>query len=173
VTIYHDDNEGGMNLAMPPKIVTGLANRGEAAAALLVEKFTGTPEGKQPGWGWNNQRWIRFRTATAGLNAWLTKFQDNYRAASPGAMPYADFAGTNAIASLPSYDFSSVANRGAVNDLTAKLLDMTATSGTDIALSDNAPRPRPRLRLVPDDGAASSDADRATDTPTEEQALQV
>jgi hypothetical protein len=45
-----------MNLAMPAEIVTGLANRGEVAAAKLVEKFAGTPEDKQPAWGWNNQR---------------------------------------------------------------------------------------------------------------------
>jgi hypothetical protein len=51
VTIYHDDTEGGMNLAMPKQIVDGLAGRGEAAAALLVEKFTGTPDGKPQGWG--------------------------------------------------------------------------------------------------------------------------
>jgi hypothetical protein len=33
VTIYHDNDEGGGNLAMPVDIVTGLAARGEAAAA--------------------------------------------------------------------------------------------------------------------------------------------
>jgi hypothetical protein len=42
VTIYHDNHEGGMNLAMPAEIVTGLADRGESAAAKLVEKFAGT-----------------------------------------------------------------------------------------------------------------------------------
>jgi len=173
VTIYTGDDEGGMNLAMPPDIVTGLADRGKAAAGLLVEKFTGTPEGRPPGWGWNNQRWIRFRTATAGLNAWLTKFQRNYNVAAPGALPYADLAGPNANAPLPSYRFPRVGDRGAVNDLTAELLTVAATWETDNALSDNAPRPRPQLRLVPDDGVASSVAERAADTPTEDQAPQV
>ena len=172
VTIYHDNQEGGMNLAMPAEIVTGLANRGDAAAAKLVEKFAGTPEDKQPAWGWNNQRWIRFRTATAGLNAWVTKFQDNYKAAVPKATPYADLAGMNASAPLPSYPFSRVADRNTVNDVTAHLLAMAATWGTENALSDNAPRPQPQLRLVPDDGVASSLADRAANTPTEDQARQ-
>jgi hypothetical protein len=172
VTIYHDNQEGGMNLAMPAEIVTDLANRGEAAAAKLVEKFAGTPEDKEPAWGWNNQRWIRFRTATAGLNTWVTKFQDSYKTAVPKATPYADLAGMNANAALPSYSFSRVADRGAVNNLTAQLLALAATWETDNALSDNAPRPQPQLRLVPDDGVASSLADRAANTPTEDQTRQ-
>jgi hypothetical protein len=54
---------------MPTPVVTALSERGQAAATLLVDKFAGTPDDKPIGWGWNNQRWIRFRTATAGLNA--------------------------------------------------------------------------------------------------------
>ena len=166
VTIFHDDKEGGMNLSMPTCIVTGLADRGEAAADLLVEKFTGTPDGEPKDWGWNNQRWIRFRTATAGFNAWMTKFETNYRADFPEALPYADLAGPGADAALPSYRFDSAADRRAANDLTAGLLALTPTWGTPNALSDSAPRPRPQLRLTPDDGAASSVAERAANTPT-------
>ncbi len=172
VTIYHDNNEGGMNLAMPPEVVTGLANRGEAAAAKLVEKFAATPQDNKPAWGWNNQRWIRFRTATAGLNAWLTKFQNNYETAVPETTPYAELAGKNASAPLPSYPFRKVADRSAANDLTAQLLAMAAALESSNALSDNAPQPRPQLRLVPDDGVATHLADRAASTPTEDQGRQ-
>ncbi|RDH79557.1 hypothetical protein DVS77_04865 [Mycolicibacterium moriokaense] len=164
VTIFHDDTEGGMNLSMPKDVVTGLADRGEAAADLLVEKFTGTPDGKPRNWGWNNQRWIRFRTATAGFNAWMTKFDTNYRKDVAESLPYADLAGPGADAALPSYRFDSAADRTAANDLTIALLGLTSTWGTPNALSDSAPRPHPQLKLMPDDGAASSLAERAADT---------
>jgi predicted acylesterase/phospholipase RssA len=173
VTIYHDSKEGGMNLAMPAPIVADLADRGEAAGAMLVERFVGPEPKRQPAWGWNNQRWIRFRTATAGLDAWLTKFQGNYSAAAPGAIPYADLAGPNTHAPLPSYAFSNVGARSAVNDHTAQLLAMAARWGSDNAMLDNAPQPRPVMRLVPADGTPTGLADHATETPTDEQAVDV
>jgi hypothetical protein len=70
----------------------------------------------------------------------------------------------------PSYGFSSDDDRRAVNDVTAELLALAATWGTDNALSDNAPRPRPQLRLVPDDGVASSVAESAAYTPSQDRA---
>jgi hypothetical protein len=172
VTIYHNKQEGGMNLSMPSPVVTELSERGQAAATLLVDKFAGTAENRPRGWGWNNQRWIRFRTATAGLNAWLTRFQTAYHTPVPGALPYTDLAGPGAGAALPSYGFSAGPDRSAVNDLTAGLLTLGATWGTGNGLSVNAPRPQPQLRLTPDDGVASSVAERAADTPTQDQAPQ-
>ena len=169
VTIYHDKAEGGMNLAMPPQVVTDLATRGEAGAAKLVERFAGVEPGKKPAKGWDNQRWIRFRTTTAGLNAWLTKFQDRYMADAPGATPYVDLAGPDADATLPSYRFDKD-SRAAVNARTVQLLDM-ATAWNDNAMSDRAPRPRPLLRLVPDDGTATG-LTGVAETPTEDEALQ-
>jgi hypothetical protein len=163
VTIFHDGDEGGMNLAMKPDTVTGLADRGEAAAVLLIEKFTGTPGGRIQGWGWNNQRWTRFRTATAGLDSWLRKFQANYEFAAPGAPPYTDLAGRAAAAALPSYPFSGAASRSAANGLTADLIALAGSCGTSGALSDGAPRPRPQLRLTPGDGAAASVAESPAD----------
>jgi predicted acylesterase/phospholipase RssA len=161
VTIYHDDTEGGMNLKMTDSIVTALAERGGAAGAELVEKFTGAPtdehQKKMPqGWGWNNQRWTRFRTATAGLDAWLMKFEANYKAAqNPPTQPYDKFAGPDAHADLPSYPIPK-ASRGVVNDLTAELIGLaTSWSGDNPLRTTNVPGPLPRLRLVPDDGVAS------------------
>jgi predicted acylesterase/phospholipase RssA len=168
ITIYHDDTEGGMNLSMPKDVVAGLADRGEAAADLLVEKFTGSPDGKPEDWGWNNQRWVRFRTATAGFNVWMTSFQTKYRTDVAGAAPYADLAGPDADAALPSYRFRSAGDRAAANDLTAGLLALTSTWGAPTPFSDSAPRPRPQLRLTPDDGVASSVAERASGKPTED-----
>lgn len=158
VTIYHDKTEGGMNLSMPAPVVTGLAARGEAAGALLVDKFTGAPTGedgsrKELGWGWNNQRWIRFRTATAGLRTWLGKFDAAYRGSvTPPTLEYSSLAGANAQAAPPSYDYGTVGDRDAANAHVAELLAMTSAWVADESLLSRAPRPRPALRLVPDEG---------------------
>jgi hypothetical protein len=147
---------------MTDSIVTGLANRGGAAGAELVEKFTGAPRDehhrKMPeGWGWNNQRWIRFRTATAGLDAWLMKFDAKYKAAAVSpTVPYDMLAGADAHSDLPSYSMPS-ADRPVVNDLTDRLIGLaTSWSGDNPLRTTNVPRPLPRLRLMPDDGVASS-----------------
>jgi hypothetical protein len=158
VTIYHDKTEGGVNLAMPAPVVAGLAARGEAAGALLVDKFTGAPTGedgsrKEVGWGWNNQRWIRFRTATAGLRTWLGKFDAAYRATvTPPTFEYWSLAGPDARATPPSYDYGTAGDRNAANAHVAELLAMTSAWVADESLLSRAPRPRPQLRLVPDEG---------------------
>ena len=154
VTIWHDDEEGGMNLAMPPEVVTELANRGEVAASKLVERFAGPTPGNVPAPGWDNSRWIRFRTATAGLKVWLGGFETNFGADAPGATPYADLAGPGATAPLPSYGLT-VARREFVNARTGELLDTARTWNSNDAMEYQAPRPRPRMRLVPDDGTAA------------------
>ena len=83
VTIFHDETEGGMNLSMPPEVLKRLVDRGAEAAAKLVEQFAGSPPFQTPGKGWDNHRWIRFRTATSGLEAWLADFRGGYTSADP------------------------------------------------------------------------------------------
>jgi predicted acylesterase/phospholipase RssA len=154
VTIWHTDKQGGMNLAMPEPVVTKLADRGEAAAAKLVAQFAGSQPGVEPTWGWDNDRWIRFRTATAGLEAWLEKFREKYAMDAPGATLYSRLAGPGANAEVPSYK-PTEARRTQVNKHTEELLDMADAWAGDDAMAYNAPRPRPRMRLVPDDGTAA------------------
>jgi predicted acylesterase/phospholipase RssA len=143
VTIYHDHAEGGMNLTMEDDVVKALVERGEAGAAKLVDRFV-------RGDGWDNHRWIRFRTSTAGLDGWLAGFQRGYDELSPGAKPYADFAGPAAAADLPSYALNG-GRRAAVNLRTDALLTLAATwqKPPADAFTHGSPRPRPVLRLVP------------------------
>jgi predicted acylesterase/phospholipase RssA len=172
VTIYHDGSEGGMNLNMPGPIVNRLADRGEAAGAKLVEKFAGAPTNENHqtmprGWGWSNQRWVRFRTAAAGLDTWLKMFRANYDALPqpPDVPPYDRLAGSDGYARLPSYSFASGGDRDIANRLTTSLLTLATEWGGDNPLSTRAPRPQPRMRLVPDDGVASSATEQASESP--------
>ncbi len=153
VTVHHDHSEGGMNLSMPAQVVTDLAERGKLGAVKLVETFAGDQPGVVPARGWDNHRWIRFRTATAGLARWLTPFERNYHDTTSGGTPYSEFAGPGADAPLPSYPLSN-ADRAHLNESTGELLDLAAGWDED-ALTRSAPRPSPRLRLVPDDGTAA------------------
>ena len=154
VTIWHTDEQGGMNLAMPAPVVAKLSSRGDAAAAKLVAQFAGTQPGVEPTWGWDNDRWIRFRAATAGLDAWLERFREKFATDVPGATPYGRLAGPGANAELPSYNLTQT-RREQVNTHTDELLDMSDAWAGDDAMAYNAPRPRPRMRLVPDDGTAA------------------
>ncbi|WP_066912081.1 patatin-like phospholipase family protein [Millisia brevis] len=154
VTIFHDADEGGINLAMPESVVTGLADRGVAAADLLVTKFAGTLPGRPKGWGWENQRWIRFRTSMAGLDDWLGAYREKYDYKAAAGTPYADLAGLGADAPLPSYPFPSAADRTVANEQTAELLATAAAWQADEVWPKRAPRPRPVLRLTPADDSS-------------------
>ena len=154
VTIFHDDKEGGMNLAMPRDVVTKLAERGRGGASRLVERFAGVQPGVVPASGWENQRWIRFRTATAGLHRWLAGFRDGYEHRSPGETPYAELAGPGATAPLPSYVLTGH-RREVVNQHTGQLLALVAQweNPPVDGFTHRAPSPGPQLRLTPGDGA--------------------
>jgi hypothetical protein len=79
VTVYQDQNEGGLNLAMPKEVVEGLTLRGRLAARKVVTAFAGD----QPGavaWAWRNHRWLRLRSTSAALARYLHDFADAYDA---------------------------------------------------------------------------------------------
>ena len=162
VTVHHDESEGGMNLSMPPDVVRDLAERGRLGAVKLVDVFAGERPGVVPARGWDNHRWIRFRTAASGLAGWLGAWNRSYRDASPGGTPYPDLAGPGADAELPSYRLTN-AQRGSLNERTGQLTSLADAWGA--APMPPAPQPAPRLRLVPDDGTAAG-LDASDDPPS-------
>jgi hypothetical protein len=150
VTVYVENDEGGLNLEMDRKQITDLAERGEAAAKQLVERFAGESPGTTPAPGWERQRWLRFRTAMAGLSRWLTGFRTGYTATPAATTPYRDLAGPGATATAPSYDFDPT-RRIAANQRTGALLTMASDwAGPPAdAFTEGAPEPAPVLQLVP------------------------
>ncbi|WP_147918490.1 patatin-like phospholipase family protein [Ruania zhangjianzhongii] len=160
VLIRHTKDEGGMNLAMPPEVVSALADRGHAAAGRLVDVFAGPQPGQVPTHGFDNHRWIRLRTAGAGLEQWLGSWQHGYTAPAPGGTPYPDLAGAGAAGELPSY-VPTDAQRARLNTATDDVLGLAQTWPAG-AMSTGAPRPTPRLRLVPEEGVAALDGSAAS-----------
>lgn len=47
------ENEGGLNLNMPPELITSLSELGREAAGVLEQRFLA------PGTGWDEQRFVR------------------------------------------------------------------------------------------------------------------
>ena len=140
VTVYQDGAEGGINLAMPPELVTALSQRGRFAAARLVDRFgPGEP-------GWANHRWIRYRTSTAALSDWLAAFTKGYTNQQP---PFYD-ALLSDPDSQPCYRVSGDkldAIRARTRGLQAEVVGWAADPAD--AFTANRPQQPPVLRLVP------------------------
>ncbi len=139
VTVYQDGAEGGINLAMPPELVTALSQRGRFAAARLVERFG------PGGGGWPNHRWIRYRTSTAALSDWLSAFEKGYTVQPPFYDALLDDPDGQ-----PSYRISGE-KLAAVQTRTERLRSAIADWAADPAEAFTANRPQqpPVLRLVP------------------------
>ena len=76
------DDEGGMNLTMPPERVEALTERGERAARLLRKAYT-APAGAQA-ITWENHRWVRLRTALSVLEQMHKDFADGFEGKGDG-----------------------------------------------------------------------------------------
>jgi len=152
VTVFHDDEEGGMNLNMQEPVVRGLSLRGEGAAGRLTDTFAGDQPGVVPTQGWDNHRWLRFRTAMAAFSDTLLSFRNGFTTPMPGTTPYATWVGEGANGPLPSYPVQG-ARRQAVNERTQGLLETSEEWQRDPAdaFTKGAPEPRPTMRLVPSD----------------------
>lgn len=171
VTVFHDDTEGGINLNMAQGVVASLSRRGECAATRLVDRFAGDRPGIVPAAGWDNHRWLRFRTATAALSETLDSFESGFTEVPPGTTAYSTWVGVDAqgheaTADLPSYPLAGE-RRHAVNERTHGLLQTAADWQSDPAdaFTHGAPRPRPVMRLVPSEQAATNEPQTPSQSP--------
>jgi hypothetical protein len=79
------EDEGGLNLSMPPKIIEALGERGERAGELLAGRFAPTPTGNEvladPKTGapvvltWDNHRWVPYRSFMAAVELVARRFR--------------------------------------------------------------------------------------------------
>jgi hypothetical protein len=70
------DDEGGLNLTMPPERIEALTERGRLAAGLLATAYTEAEPGQDI--TWDNHRWVRFRSSIAVLETMNTLFATGY-----------------------------------------------------------------------------------------------
>jgi Patatin-like phospholipase len=140
VNIRQNANEGGMNLQMPEKVITSLAERGGMAATNLLhgDEATGTPP-----FNFDVHRWIRYRGAMAGLDDMLTVLRETNDAIDEQGF----IAGYEAPPDVPRYPPGDAQND---RDATAAVLKL-AEDLADLRnpAVPNAPRPLADMRLIP------------------------
>jgi predicted acylesterase/phospholipase RssA len=151
VTVFLADDEGGLNLDMPASILHRLKLRGAAAGALIAERFT-APSVLPPGpgaMGWENHRWLRFRTALGALQTYLAGFARSASGPLPPDVLYDALIAASDGTPAHHYPLPAEA-RASI----AKLVDTAAELGRDLqavpGVQSDLPRPSPQLVLRPD-----------------------
>jgi hypothetical protein len=142
VRVLQTKTEGGMNLYMETETIDGLAERGRAAASVMIRQFNEPryPESDPTATGWDNHRWVRYRALLSVLPDWLASYSRGRAALA------IDPTGP------PSYRLS--ADGRALAGRLTKALDDVAEIAADAepdALADltGAPRPKGILRRIP------------------------
>jgi hypothetical protein len=140
VRISLGDGEGGLNMDMPSQVIKDVADRGALAGRLLAHAFA--PEGDAI--GWDNQRWVRFRTLMAlfeqDLELLAQQLQGGtYQSLGENPQHYKwDGKQQQKLGDWAIDELVDLAGRWA-----AKKKELGAT------LADRAPRPTPELRVSP------------------------
>jgi predicted acylesterase/phospholipase RssA len=135
VEVRHYDDEGGMNLQMPPEKIALLAERGNEAGRNIVD---GDAETKP--FDFTQHRWMRYRNAMASMDDLLSGMHSVW----PAERAFLD--------SIPR-DHNSFAPASRARDRQAtekvmRLADDLAALGHP-ATTGRVPKPQPDLRLTP------------------------
>ncbi|HEY0614065.1 MAG TPA: hypothetical protein VGC96_05465, partial [Candidatus Elarobacter sp.] len=147
VTVYLDADEGGLNLAMPPSVLERLEKRGAAAGALIASRFEAPSvldPVAPPALGWENHRWLRFRSTMESLRSYLSRLSLGTRAAEPPDVPYAALVAATAGTPVRSYPIAAE-SRAAVGQLTGRAATLGDDLEAEATLGDDFPKPPPTL----------------------------
>jgi predicted acylesterase/phospholipase RssA len=160
VHVSHGSKEGGINLAMPPPLITALAERGRESAIELKSAFAEEAPPQGVFTGWRNHKWVRFRSSLALLSDSLQSISAAYERDDPvGVETYHDLV-HRVFGDEPSYE-ASKDQRAAMVELVEGVPDAGGTPVGGIAavaarlaaapkpLSYRAPGPPPTLRVTP------------------------
>lgn len=153
VHISLKDNEGGLNLNMPKKVVLELSQCGEFAATKLMEIFTKqTINSTDTSWAYH--RMVRYRTFVAALQKKLNQFTDVLSKPQPGDTPLPQLI--QDVSSPSDVYFSSQDQRADALEQTKHLNKLAANwvtasdTRSGFPFVAGAPDPQPLLRLTPD-----------------------
>jgi hypothetical protein len=158
------EDEGGLNLNMPKKIIDRIGERGQRAGALLAARFALHPEpdpqsGKPIWLTWDNHRWVRFRSFMAAFEDTLRRFRNGWERSGQASPPpsYEALLNRKPGSAPKSYQMGTAAQRDYVIKTTQKLLDCIEKVAADDHTFDRgdsskegrSPRPKPVLRITP------------------------
>ncbi len=151
VHVSLDDDEGGLNLDMPPGLIRRLGARGEHAADRLADRFGVRGPGVDAAPGWDAHRWLRFRSSMALVEQLLGRLRAGYHGEPQGASRrYEELLVRGP--DLPPLDYPLTAHqRETVPTATARLLELADEwrGGAAPLFGEGAPTPSPELRISP------------------------
>jgi hypothetical protein len=142
-------DEGGTNLKMDESITAALSERGRYAGVKLRDRFAGDP-GTAATEGWDNHRWVRYRSTMAVLERMLRNLHTGYCQPIAGEQSYAEMIGRSYKTPPSSYRWNPVAQRVFATRATAGLIRVIEEwNDQPERFSRNAPQPEPELRIMP------------------------
>ena len=137
------NEDGGLNLDMPPERIARLCSYGEIAGREFVKRFaTDDPDVVL---NWRNHRRVRLRSGLAMIEEWLLRVERSCVDNAPGDVPYEQMIQE---ADPPSYRWTNKTQQATGAALLAQLLAAARGLSGDV-LREGSPRPRPALRTRP------------------------
>lgn len=171
VHVRLDENEGGLNLDMPPKIIEAVGDRGKVAGEFLVNRFGSSPKpdpipnGNITGLDWNYHRRQRYHVCMAALEHYLERFARAWARSGKAhyhrhfAYGYHDFSNELKTSPLFKHKFQAAYADRVTNEVCGLLSKIRTTircapsqnnlrfDGLPPAL--RSPRPKATFRLLP------------------------
>ena len=150
VTVFLSDEEGGLNLDMPPDVLERLRLRGAAAGTLIASRFK-EPSLLPPGdakMDWENHRWLRYRSMMGSLKSYLTKFAKGFDDPELPDVTFTKLIEADDGTPVHTYPLAPAA-RAAVADVTARAAELGTALDALAALDDRIPHPSPDLVVRP------------------------
>jgi hypothetical protein len=138
-------SQGGLNLAMPPGVITELGITGAKAADRLVQEFTGPRTNAVGGLNaWDLHRWVRMRSTLAATRLHLSTLRAR---AGIGMPPYRRLPQTGNAPPPPFVEAAAAEQAQSLMDGVQQLMVEIDAVSPSAPLEENAPQPAPTLRM--------------------------
>jgi predicted acylesterase/phospholipase RssA len=148
-----DTKEGGLNLNMPPDVISALSDRGRQAGQMLAERFTSPPS--RLDLSWDNHRWVRYRSLMQLLEEMLEEIDSSFSNTTPYEQSYAALIARNGETAPESYRWTNNAQQSFADQATQTLLQLAQSwrqqrsNNANASFDGRVPKPRPKLRVRP------------------------
>lgn len=138
------EQEGGFNLDMPADCQREVADRGRAAAALIIARFAGDAGPTQ---GWDEQRWARLEVLARTLEKRMPGVELALRDGLPGTTPYARLVTSDRMRVSGSDAALTAEQQKMLATLLSLIGDAARQLGRAAGALNTRPTPDPELRV--------------------------
>ena len=140
VQIRMTDDEGGLNLEMPPDVIKRVVKKGDEAGKALVDEFD-----------FAKHQWVRFRVLMGQMEKALQRMEAVMKPGATGTRPF-DFPKLMEDQAQPAEGFPYRRDQVWCDNAAARLKAMGVTIGAWVPpeLAKDPPLPEPVLRVAPE-----------------------